>query len=83
MMIVNAIKCNKCGDIIYSRTRHDFHWCSCKNIAIDGGSDYTKITFKDSEPPTVFKMDIDATPKELADDWNNGIDKFGRIKQGV
>lgn len=80
-MKVNAIKCPKCGDTIYSRSRHDMHWCSCKNIAIDGGGDYVKISFKEAPAPEVFKIDVNATPKELYDDWNKGKDKFGTIKE--
>ncbi len=36
------IKCLKCGDIIESMFRHDFRWCSCRNIFIDGGNDYLR-----------------------------------------
>lgn len=38
----NAVKCLACGDTIRSRNRHDFVWCSCGNIAVDGGSWYMK-----------------------------------------
>lgn len=41
----NAVKCNKCGDVIESTHIHDFKWCSCKNVAVDGGLDYAKICF--------------------------------------
>jgi hypothetical protein len=34
----NRIKCRKCGDIIESKSRHDFVWCKCKSVAVDGGS---------------------------------------------
>ena len=40
----NAIRCKKCGDIIESTSRHDFKWCSCKAVAVDGGHDYLKRT---------------------------------------
>lgn len=40
---VNAIACNNCGEIIYSKHRHDFRWCGCNSVAIDGGFDYTRI----------------------------------------
>jgi len=80
-MKVNAIKCPKCGDTIYSRSRHDMHWCSCQNVAIDGGSDYVKLSFKEGPAPEIFKIDVDATPKELYDDWNNGKHKYGTIKE--
>jgi hypothetical protein len=39
------IKCMKCEDVIQSMYRHDFKWCKCKSIAIDGGGDYTKISY--------------------------------------
>jgi len=77
-MKVNAIKCPKCHDTIYSRARHDFRRCSCGNIFIDGGLDYIHmggdITVKS------FKLKIKATPKELFNDWNLKIDKLGLIK---
>ena len=38
------IKCKHCGDIIQSKHRHDFVTCSCGAIAIDGGTDYARIT---------------------------------------
>ncbi len=37
------LKCKKCGSIIESKYRHDFVWCSCESIFIDGGRDYTKF----------------------------------------
>lgn len=43
---INAATCNKCGDYIRSRNRHDMVWCSCENVAVDGGSHYAKRSFK-------------------------------------
>ena len=45
-LIRNAIKCNHCGDVIESKHTHDFKWCSCETIAIDGGLSYAKRSFK-------------------------------------
>jgi hypothetical protein len=42
MIIVNKAKCKKCGDIIESKHRHDFVWCKCKSIAVDGGKAYLR-----------------------------------------
>lgn len=39
-IIRNAIRCKKCGDIIESKTVHDFKFCSCGSCAVDGGHDY-------------------------------------------
>ena len=47
-IIRNAIKCNYCGDIIESLHRHDFKWCGCEKVAVDGGKDYLKRTFTNS-----------------------------------
>ena len=41
-IIKNAAKCRKCGDIIESTFRHDFVWCKCKAIFVDGGKDYLR-----------------------------------------
>ena len=38
----NSAICNKSGDHIESKHRHDFVWCSCKSVAVDGGKDYLK-----------------------------------------
>ena len=34
-IIRNAIRCKKCGDIIESKTLHDFRVCSCGACAVD------------------------------------------------
>ena len=78
-MEINAIKCKKCGDIIFSRARHDFHSCSCESIYIDGGFDYCRMA---GAPTNIesCKIQLDITKEELFDDWNNGNDKYGLIK---
>lgn len=42
VIIVNRIKFNNCGEIIESQHRHDFKYCSCKIVAVDGGKDYLR-----------------------------------------
>lgn len=39
----NAIRCKKCGDIIESKSVHDFQECSCKACFVDGGHEYCRI----------------------------------------
>lgn len=46
-IISNKAKCNKCGEIVESKHRHDFVRCSCKNLAVDGGKDYLKRLYKE------------------------------------
>lgn len=38
----NVIRCNRCGDVIESVHVHDFKWCSCKSVAVDGGHEYLR-----------------------------------------
>ena len=41
-ILVNKIQCKKCKDIIESKHVHDFKWCACKSIAVDGGLEYLR-----------------------------------------
>ena len=39
---LNRIKCKLCGDIIISIHVHDFKFCKCGSVAVDGGHDYLR-----------------------------------------
>ena len=41
-IIINKIKCNKCGEIIESASVHDFKFCKCGAVAVDGGRNYLR-----------------------------------------
>lgn len=41
-IIRNKIKCKCCGEVIESKSRHDFKFCACGKVAIDGGHFYLK-----------------------------------------
>ena len=41
-IICNKIQCNKCKDIIESKTQHDFVTCKCGAVSVDGGKDYLR-----------------------------------------
>jgi DNA-directed RNA polymerase subunit N (RpoN/RPB10) len=49
MIIQNKIKCNNCGDIIESKYRHDFVSCKCGRVSADGGKDYLKRCFQETD----------------------------------
>lgn len=57
MLTVNGIKCKKCGETIVSYYRHDFKWCKCKAVFVDGGRDYFRVGGKD-EDVEVVKVEI-------------------------
>lgn len=44
----NRIKCNLCGDIIESENTHDFKWCKCGSVFVDGGHSYFRRGYKNS-----------------------------------
>jgi ribosomal protein L37AE/L43A len=79
-MKVQTVNCPKCGERIYSRARHDFRYCSCKYLFVDGGTKYLRFGAKDLEDIVVMEVEIDVTEKELYDDWNKGTDKYGGVK---
>ncbi len=81
-MKINAIKCPSCKDTLFSRARHDFRWCSCKSVAVDGGLDYLKVSFE-GECPKTLEIEISANKQELLDDWRSDANKYGIIKEVV
>lgn len=45
-IVLNKIKCKFCGDEIESEYTHDFKWCKCGRVYIDGGHEYLKRGFQ-------------------------------------
>ena len=41
-IIKNAIRCNLCGEVIESKSRHMFVTCKCGACSVDGGHDYLR-----------------------------------------
>ena len=41
-IIRNAIQCRHCGDVIESKSVHDFVTCSCGACSVDGGHEYLR-----------------------------------------
>jgi hypothetical protein len=41
-IVKNVIRCKKCGDIIESKSVHDFKFCKCQSVAVDGGHEYLR-----------------------------------------
>ena len=42
MIIVNKIRCKKCGETIESKTLHDYVICKCGACSVDGGHAYLR-----------------------------------------
>ena len=82
-LIQNELECTKCGDIIYSAHRHDFKYCKCGSVAVDGGMSYIRRVgnVKDTIDRSMY-MDEDALSdcKESLE-WAKDTDRnaFGAI----
>jgi hypothetical protein len=75
-----GVQCNECGDVIFSRARHDFNSCSCGKSHIDGGFDYTKVSWGTANPPAHVKLTLlGATKQDLYNDWNYSGNLFGVV----
>lgn len=79
---VFTITCLSCKDEIYSRARHDLQTCSCEDVSVDGGFEYNRVSFKNATPKTRVRY-IPASRQELFDDWNNDINKYGKIEKKI
>lgn len=42
IILSNKIQCKHCGDTIESFHQHDFKFCSCGAVAVDGGTSYLR-----------------------------------------
>lgn len=80
-MKVFAVRCPRCGDTIYSRAQHDFHYCSCGYVFIDGGFEYSRFGAKSLDNIDQLEIDVKTTKENLYKDWNESINKFGIIKK--
>jgi hypothetical protein len=47
---VNKLKCKKCGDVIESKYGHDYKYCKCGSIFIDGGLEYGRYGWPSGDP---------------------------------
>lgn len=52
-IIRNRAKCKICRDIIESLHRHDFIYCKCKSIFVDGGKDYLR---RGGDPEDIIEL---------------------------
>jgi len=57
-ILINAITCLKCKDLIVSNHIHDFKWCSCGNVAVDGGKAYLKRCIAEGSDVTYIEESI-------------------------
>lgn len=63
-IIKNVIKCKHCGDVIESTYRHDFVTCSCGCCSVDGGLDYLRRCYMNSEDEDYIDLSVTVSDKQ-------------------
>jgi NTP pyrophosphatase (non-canonical NTP hydrolase) len=87
-LIVNAIQCGNCKDIVFSRANHDWRACSChknevNNLGcyIDGG--FERVFGTGGYRYTHLSLRLkNITKAVLYKDWSTKEDKYGLYKGG-
>lgn len=81
------IICPSCLTGVYSRARHDFRTCPCSLCFVDGGMDYMRYGYAETDENyngvskiISLKYPVKKTKQQIYDDYNQGTDKLGYIK---
>lgn|GEM_PF-6300729 len=72
-MILMCVKCNKCGDILFSKDMDTEVTCSCENITALGGQVSYGVRFKTPNSYTFLPIARAETMKKLLRKYPNGI----------
>ena len=79
-IVVNKIKCNYCGDIIESKSVHDFKFCKCGAVAVDGGHEYLRRCFKEDPKKDFEDMSEYKDFPDEGEDKNDDDDLFPYLR---
>lgn len=77
-----SIHCFLCNDLIFSASRHDYCQCSCKNVTIDGGKDYTKTSWVKNNSYQMMLIDL-LTGKPKLNVKEKHAKKFNKKLKGI
>ncbi len=82
-ILVNQIRCNKCGDSPYSSYRHDYKSCECGAVAVDGGCSYLKRSFKGEDSYEEMSISVEDNFLENLKDMSKWARETGRNDFGI
>ncbi len=54
----DAVRCMICNQVVYSAMRHQMKSCACQAVSIDGGKNYTKVSYKDHTKYELLTLDL-------------------------
>ena len=74
-ILSNQVECLNCRDKPYSAHRHDFKWCKCGAVAVDGGMDYLKRVGSGYKDMSIIIPDehLEGLTKALSDPSRNTL----------
>jgi hypothetical protein len=82
-IVKNQAKCLKCGEVVESKSRHDFRECKCGNVFVVGGRSYIHHGFRDESLYADWSIVHDLTPsKELKDVIHESLSEPGGSHPG-
>src|SRR5688572_19181370 len=55
----NSAKCGLCNVEVTSKHVHDFRWCDCGNVSVDGGYHYLNHGWRDGNYYTNTSVTVD------------------------
>lgn len=58
-IVRNSARCDSCGDEVESTDRHDFRYCGCGAIFVDGGRDYLRRGWRADASYTDTSIEVD------------------------
>ena len=64
----NAIRCKKCNDVIESKFDHDFVYCKCRAVFVDGGLWLARRGGDLDNYEDLSELTDDAKSKEVVED---------------
>jgi hypothetical protein len=82
-VLIKAVECGECKNIVYSRTDRDVRECSCGRVIVSGGLQYFNYDIAPETSYEVKKVKVEANPNILHEDWRSLRDKFGLICESV
>lgn len=77
-ILQNKIKCDTCRVEIESFHRHDFKFCDCGTVAVDGGHDYPRRIGQGWEDLSIYD-DEDHQTRRNSLKWGVNYNKEGKL----
>ncbi len=65
---INKVRCLFCNTVIESVHRHDFKWCACEAVAVDGGCEYLKRVWTGDNPEECYEELSEFNEREMVDE---------------